>query len=175
MQNDLQITASPQSAVGHARWAAAGIRRLSVWTAVLLGLVLVFARIQYGSISGTVQRLQGHVLGVENRLIEIGSVEEESITSVEFNVTNLTSDALQIIGARVDCGCVDASHLPISLSPGASSTLAFKFHARKSDLIALAQHEIELYLDRPSPPVALGFSATVLPHSSRDEPPLAAQ
>jgi hypothetical protein len=175
MQNELQITEPPQSATWLAGWAGPGIRRLLVWPAILLGIVLVVARIQYGSVSGAVQRIQGHVLGVDRRLIDLGEVDAESVSSVEYNVRNLSNAPLQIIGARVDCGCVDASQLPISLSPGASSTLEFKFHARKSDVPTHVQHEIELYLDRPSPPVALGFSATVLPPSSRDEPPSAAQ
>jgi hypothetical protein len=148
-------------------WAARGFQRLSLSTGAFLSILVAIAYFQYGSLRGAVQRLQGHLLGVERHLIDLGEVEAESVSAVEYNVRNLSNAPLQIIGARVDCGCVDASHLPISLSPGASSTLAFKFHAPRSDVSLPAQHEIELYLDQPSPQVSLGFSAVVLPLKTR--------
>lgn len=105
------------------------------WGAPMLLLLFVAmgsSQVRYGNAMAWVSKLQGQELLFDSRTKVINNAVLGQQASVGFSVTNISGDAVSLIGVRTGCGCVSANLIfPMILQPAETSTVSFNFSEKE--------------------------------------------
>jgi hypothetical protein len=126
-----------------------------------VGLVLA-----YGSLGAGISKLQGYALAIDSPARSLGSITADTETHVSFDVQNLESDSVTILGAKTTCRCTTVSDLRLMLAPGEHAQLTIAVKPRSGDVGKGIKSSVLLYLDKPSRRLVLTVQAGVLPAPS---------
>jgi len=80
-------------------------------------LVLFAAVFWFGSVNAAWAYLAGHSLLVDSQEKFIGVVGENEKGTATFDIVNVTTVPIRIIGAKASCRCVAVQDLPVTLGP----------------------------------------------------------
>jgi hypothetical protein len=146
----------------------AGIRRLLFWLrwplafAVLAGAGTVLSGVAvFGSLPAFKAYLQGHALAVDSAFTSVGPVLPMGRYPVSFEITNIRSQVVTIVGAEANCRCVVVDELPLQLEPGEKRVLTLTLVPKPGDAGKLLRARVDLFLDTPSPQLVLLAEANV--------------
>jgi hypothetical protein len=122
---------------------------------VLLGLVIflsasAFFANKYKSINGMRWFFEGKQLIASTEIAYVKDAKTNEDLNVDFELRNVASDEVAIVGSRLSCDCITMEKIPIKIKPHATSTLSFKID--KSSLKEPFMREIVLYTNMPSQP-----------------------
>ena len=74
---------------------------------------------------------------------------------VEFQVTNIASDTVTIVGVQTGCGCTGIEPIPMQLLPGEEKTLYFTFSLLGREAGTVFQIVPRILVNVPSTPTFL--------------------
>jgi hypothetical protein len=103
------------------------LHALNTVAAVLLVALLTLggATLLYGSPRNAFNALRGRSIVVAEDTRSFGRASAEKAVSVEYDLTNICSRPLNIVGSRMSCTCLAlAEPLPISLAAGGKQKIA---------------------------------------------------
>jgi len=109
----------------------------------------------YGSLDIAMARLLGNELVLVPDRVDLGkiAVGQTGATS-HFTIKNVSRRTITLTGSRADCGCVEVSSLPVSLSPREQKEIAFTVEA-PSEPTVISQ-TLVFYTDSSANPQLLG-------------------
>lgn len=90
----------------------------------VIGVLMAFAAIWYGSIHVAVAAARGESLATQPARLNLGRVEAGSRTERTLRVVNLSAESVQVLMATSSCQCADVAGLPATIEPGRSVDLA---------------------------------------------------
>lgn len=127
----------------------------TVAAALLVALLaLGGATLLYGSPRNAFNALRGRSIVVAEDTRSFGRASADKAVRVEYDLTNISSRPLNIVGSRMSCTCmVLAEQLPISIAAGGKRTFAVFVYPPSSPLSF--RQEIRLYTDSPGQTVIL--------------------
>lgn len=129
-------------------------RILGVLAVLALVVLLVgVAYLRYGSASNAIAYLNGEYIVADRRIENLGLVEPDKEFPVTFNLTNVHSSPIKLVGANCSCSCILPPAMPMDLAGGETTPVTFNFHSPETaqDFEQL----IELYFDGSMPSVHL--------------------
>jgi len=140
-----------------ARWS-----RGPVIAALGVGVVLaVCGRFWFGSFGAARAFVQGQVLYTPDCCKDFGLVPYEEKLTVAFNVTNVTTKPLTIVGAKASCGCTVVESLPLQLRSGEEKELSVRVILPEKPVQKRLEGQILLYTDVDGPRLVLAVSGNV--------------
>jgi len=92
--------------------------------ATLVGLGL-FGVAKYGSTRAAIAAMRNEPLFAENAVRSFGNARVGVQTGVEFNLRNVGTRRIDLVGCRTSCDCVATSELPTSIEPLEMKRLRF--------------------------------------------------
>jgi len=129
-------------------------RILGVLAVLALVVLLVgVAYLRYGSASNAIAYLNGEYIVADRRIENLGLVEPDKEFPVTFNLTNVHSSPIKLVGANCSCSCILPPSMPMELAGGETTPVTFNYHS--PDTAQAFEQLIELYFDGPLPSVHL--------------------
>lgn len=144
------------------------IKRFLFWLrwplafALLAGAgTVLFGVAVFGSFPAFRAYLQGHALAVDSTFKSVGTIAPQGRYPISFELVNLRSRSVTIIGAETNCRCAVVDGLPLQLGPGEKRVLTLAIVPKPGDAGKLLQAKVDLFLDSPAPHLALLAEANV--------------
>lgn len=132
----------------------------SVWTWTLIFSFLaaiVLLPVVITKIAGSTpfgQQLSGYSLSVESPPEVAATIGD--VVELKASLTAIAGKDVRIVGAKVPCGCIDISPIPMSIPSGTSKEIVMRFDTSERSA-RVFKGEIPLLLDIKSPPVSIRF------------------
>lgn len=124
-------------------------------------LVFITGFIAYGDPTAAFARLRGQVLYVENPTRSFGQIAPGSNTIANFEIINLCSRPVEVVGFRSTCGCAKVLGLPQRLKARERMCLKVSLTPSAADTGRKIAQSIQLLLDCSAPPVILKIEARI--------------
>ncbi len=118
--------------------------------------------LKFGSLGATLAFFHGHVLYAGLGSKNLGKIPVNKPVSVSFQVKNLTSQTVKVLGAETSCGCITVSDLPVKIGAGAECELTFLLVPPEQAVGMPFYQAVRLFLDVPGPTVILQMEAEVV-------------
>jgi len=97
--------------------------RTAAVSVLLIGGLISWAYIAYGSIGIALAAARGKPIAVDPNGLELGLIQAGAQVERSLRVVNLSDETIQVHLAASDCACAEVSGLPVTLSPGKSVEL----------------------------------------------------
>lgn len=135
----------------------------------ILAVLSVASYWSLGSLEAGVSYLRGNRLFLDQHTRDLGIVDAGT-HEVAFRVKNLSSQPVQIVGAKTSCSCVVAEDLPVTIEPSASLLLRIRVQIDDRRGSRYSQ-TMQLITDRGvEPAMAVTMLATVRPRAVKLPP-----
>jgi hypothetical protein len=146
------------------RWV---LRDLVVTSALTCGMLLVSGAAGYarfGSLSAALAAARGERVHVPEKTKVLGNVISGSQSTVSWQVTNVSSNPIGLIGSLTSCTCTSLDKLPPVLQPRESAVIKATILIPKVG--RSMSGSIKLFTDEPSQrEVILSYSGRLVPAS----------
>ncbi len=97
----------------------ARIPGLVLWTLSLLGGLVIFYSLRGSNLTPSIAYNRGKVLVAKESHFDLGLVKPTDSIEVKFEIQNVTSRSINIVGIETACGCMSTSlKAPRQLDPG---------------------------------------------------------
>lgn len=83
---------------------------------------------RFGGVKPFVAYLNGKVVYLDKKTLDIGQCEAGAKTVAIFHMTNLSSKEISVVGEKSSCGCAFAEQIPIVAAPGATVEVRIGVH-----------------------------------------------
>lgn len=110
--------------------------------------------------------LRGDVLFADDPDRALGEIPAGKRATVSFEVRNLLSRAVTVVGAETSCGCVATDELPLVIQPGKRRAITFSVLPTAGDVGRPFEHIVRLFADVSGPPLVLRVRAEVVRSSN---------
>jgi hypothetical protein len=139
------------------------IKYRKVWSCFIGLIVVVAVSIGFRSfLEATLMRAQGHVVRVREPLKEVAVQPGAESTSVTFEIENLCSHDVKIVGVDATCGCFSATKLPATIPKNGLLLFEMRLSVPGTGLAPFEYTQsARLFVDTPSPPIVLIVAAKV--------------
>lgn len=118
--------------------------------AVLLALCIVaFGWMRHGSLWRSFAWLSGSSVLVETSSAKFPAAKEGDRFNLHFNVRNLTTKHIRIVGANVQCSCLRFVNLPMEIPPLHSGTVQATLTALSDIRANSVEYPAEFLFDEP--------------------------
>jgi hypothetical protein len=129
---------------------------------VTLLVALLWSESQNGGLRAALAAWNGSVLVPERSTYSMGSVEGGARHQADFQIHNVTSNPVKVIGGEPDCSCVALTGLPLQIA--AHSTKTLRIEVTPSERHAGPfEHHVYLHLDTDSPSLILTVEGVSAP------------
>ena len=118
----------------------------------------------YGSCYAGPAILRGDIFLIDSNNKFFGKIPAKKSSLAWFEITNLRSCPVTVLGATTNCGCVYAEKLPVTLAASERTTIRFLMTPRPTDMGKSFSQRVLLLVDSPGPPVVLTVAAQVQDH-----------
>jgi hypothetical protein len=96
----------------------------------------------YGNILDGFRRISGVAVVAEQPVLDMDEVAVGTESVGVVRVKNLTGSLLRVIGARVDCSCLETGRFPVEIAPYGSEGIAVALSPRASDMGKRLSHRV---------------------------------
>jgi hypothetical protein len=131
----------------------------------ILGVSAVFAVVlvaagfgywRFGSTTNAVSYLNGEYILADRTVAQLGSVDPGKVFDVTFNLTNVSSKSIRLVGANCACSCLVPRSVPLDLPGGETTPVVFNFNSPKTAMEF--EQVIQLYFDDSLAPLKLSIT-----------------
>lgn len=136
------------------------IHRVPTVLAILVALVTVVVIGRSLQIQHWLAHSDGFVVVVDEPHRELSAKTGETLP-VDFRLTNVTSQPVQVVGIKTGCGCASAEPVPCTIAGHSTQTVRLTVSMRGQPAGAVFELWPELYLDRPTRKVGLSIRVSV--------------
>lgn len=125
----------------------------------VLAVVLIVAGFgfwRFGSTANAVAYLNGEYILADHTVEQLGPVDPGKVFDVTFNLTNVSSESIRLVGANFSCSCLLPPSMPMDFPGGETTPVTFHFYSPQTAM--KFEELIELYFDGPLPYVHLSIT-----------------
>ncbi len=95
---------------------------------ILGGLLLLIARVHFGSFRNVQKFVRGERLSVSPHTVDLGRVSISQQLTATVRITNLTLGHVTLLGAKPSCGCIAVANFPVTIRSGATHVVPLRIH-----------------------------------------------
>ncbi len=138
------------------------ISRILIVFAILssLGAAVAFGRSSL--MQHWLARSDGFVVVVEEPE-RVLSAKTGDTVPVEFRLTNVTSEPVEVLGIKTGCGCTSAKPVPCTIAAHSTETVTLTVSMQGRGSGDTFEMSPELYLDRPARKFGMSIRVNVIP------------
>ena len=136
------------------------IYRLQIVLAAIVALVTVVVIGRSSLIQHGLAQFDGFVVVVDGPQRELSAKTGDTLP-IDFRLTNVTSQPVEVVGIRTGCGCASAEPVPCIIAGHSTQTVRLMLSVRGQSAGATFELQPELYLDRPARKVGLSIRVSV--------------
>ena len=82
---------------------------------------------------------------------------------VDFRLTNVTSEPVEVLGIKTGCGCTSAKPIPCTIAPHSTEMVTLTVSMKNRSPGEPFEMSPELYLDRPARKFGMSIQVNVIP------------
>lgn len=128
---------------------------------ILWGCFACWSLWSYGSLRDGVRVASGTLIVVADPVAKLGLVSRDGPISANFELKNLSSRPVTVLGAELDCTCVSISSVPVTLNGGERALVTISITADELTPGEEFYHQAVLNFDTDHPSVVLTVIGTV--------------
>ncbi len=118
-------------------------------SAVALLAVLIWLRMSCGTLHAGLAYLSGDRLLVDASSRSTSEVAPGELATLEFHLSNRSSQPITIFGAKSSCTCTATGDLPMTLPPSSARTLRVTYRPRPGTKPGTYPESLRLFTDYP--------------------------
>ncbi len=107
-------------------------------------------------------RSDGFVVVVEEPS-RVLSAKTGDTVPVEFRLTNVTSEPVEVLGVRTGCGCTSAQPIPCTIAAHSTEVITLTVSMKNRSPGEPFEMSPELYIDRPARKFGMSIQVNVIP------------
>jgi len=120
----------------------------------------------YGDPLALVGVIKGQSLFISPAIKSVGEIRGGTRFSASFQLLNLTSAPITVIGAEMCCGTRALTRMPFTIPAHQSQSIEFSFYAPRVESITPFEGQSVIHIDRNSPLVKACVRGSILPEAS---------
>ncbi len=109
--------------------------------------VILWGQVRFGSVSACFRYVAGDRFLVDSPLKSFGSVQTGQVALVSFRLTNMSSQAVRLLGSQSSCKCVLPGYPLAGIPPYSSCDL--KIRVTPGPMIGTFKESVVLFTDAP--------------------------
>jgi hypothetical protein len=135
--------------------------RLPIVFAILIAIATVVVIGRSSLIQHWIAQSDGFVVVVDEPQREL-SVGAGATVPLDFRLTSVTSQPVEVLGIKTGCGCTSAEPVPCTIAGHSTQTVRLTISMRGQSEGAAFELSPELYLDRPARKVEMLIRLSVI-------------